>query len=81
MDMHAEFKTIITHKVKIGDDGIADLEHDVAVEAGTFGGIVGKRLVQAIVRQGCEGAIKAIDDGEAEMVVTTVTDEEADGPN
>lgn len=81
MEMLMEFTTTIKHKVKIGKDGIADIEHDIDVEAGVSGGVLGATIIQSIVRQGCVGAINAIDNGTAEVLVREVTDEEADGSN
>jgi hypothetical protein len=83
--MFLEFKTTITHKIQIGEDGIADISHDIDVEAGVEGGVLGATIIQSIVRQGCVGAIDAIDKGEAEVFVREVTDKKAkqqdDGSN
>lgn len=79
--MFMEFTTTITHKIEIGDNGIAEISHDIDVEAGVSGGVLGSTIILSIVRQGCVGAINAIDNGSAEILVREVTDEKADGPN
>jgi len=75
--MFIEFTTTITHRIEIGDDGIAGISHSVSIDAGEAA-VLGTQVIYKIAEAGCKATVNSLNDGKPKKVSVEeiITDEE-----
>lgn len=58
--MHFDVTTTITHRIKIGDNGIEGVEHSVEIDGDDEAGALPHAALMAVVEGGCKSVLKTI---------------------